>query len=177
VKIGDKVLITTSDWFFAPDAQSYKAVWGTVKAIRTDSETLGLKTNARSTNWYVEIGNMLVAGCQVFYALKTDVMQFNEYIGMVSEGPQPCRVYNADCTAETKPIALLAGGSVKITKAEFQSIQDAQSSNRNLGNNAWVHSFVAQANVVLASRGIKGTAVNVTFRAGEIYAIDYTLEQ
>jgi len=72
IKIGDKALITTDLWFFAPDGQQYRAVFGTVKAIRSSEETLGIKTNARSTNWYVEIGDVILAGCQIHYAIKTN---------------------------------------------------------------------------------------------------------
>ena len=70
--IGEKYLITTDSWFMAPDGQMYKAVFGAVKEILGDEETLGIKTNRGSTNWYVSIGNMLVAGCQIHYAIKTE---------------------------------------------------------------------------------------------------------
>ncbi len=72
ISIGDKALITTEGWFYAPDGISYRAVFGTVKGVLNSQDTLGVKTNARSTNWYVEIGNMTVAGCQIHYAIKTD---------------------------------------------------------------------------------------------------------
>lgn len=68
-KIGDTVLITTDDWFIAPDGESYKSVWGIVHAVVSDEEALGIKTN---TNWYVNIGNMCVAGCQIHFAIKCD---------------------------------------------------------------------------------------------------------
>lgn len=57
---------------FAPDGQNYKAVYGTVKGIYSDVDTLGIKTNAKSTNWYLIIGNMIIAGCQIEYAVQTD---------------------------------------------------------------------------------------------------------
>ena len=72
IKAGDKALVTTNDWFLAPDGRDYKAVFGTVKAVRTAEATLGVKPNGKSTNWYLEIGNMTVAGCQILYAIKTD---------------------------------------------------------------------------------------------------------
>ena len=74
MKVGDKILITTKEWFIAPDGHQYRAVFGTVKGVRSDEETLGIKTNRGSTNWYVEIGNMIVAGCQIHYAIKTDTV-------------------------------------------------------------------------------------------------------
>lgn len=70
--IGDKVLITTSQWFYAPDGRSYCAVFGTVRGVHDDEKTLDIKTNRNSANWYVEIGNTMVAGCQVHYAVRTN---------------------------------------------------------------------------------------------------------
>lgn len=103
INVGDKALITTNDWFYAPDGRSYKAVHGTVKAVHTSEETLGVKTNARSTNWYVEIGNMTIAGCQVFYLVKTDKVDFgyaDDYqkneAGEFVESKRPSNIYNAD---------------------------------------------------------------------------------
>lgn len=72
MQIGQKALITTNAWFYAPDGRQYRAVFGTVKAVRSSEDTLGIRTNARSTNWYVEIGNLTVAGCQIHYALRCD---------------------------------------------------------------------------------------------------------
>ena len=75
-KKGDRYLVTTLDWFYGPDGESYKAVYGTVNGVYNDHETLGIKTNARSANWYLSIGNMLVAGCQIHYAVQTDAVSF-----------------------------------------------------------------------------------------------------
>ena len=103
IKIGDKALITTEGWFFAPDGVSYRAVFGTVKGISTSEDTLGVKTNAKSTNWYVEIGNMLVAGCQIHYAIKTDKCNDDKAICWSSsaadglkEFERPSSIYFAD---------------------------------------------------------------------------------
>lgn len=98
MNIGSTVLITCDNWFFAPDGQSYRAVWGSVKAVRTDNEVLGLKTNARSTNWYIEIGNMILAGCQIHYALECSEPHFGECRD--DEGKKiPSRIYNANQVA------------------------------------------------------------------------------
>lgn len=72
IQPGQKALITTSQWFYGPDGSEYRAVFGTVKTIRCDKEALGITTNRNSTNWYVEIGNMTIAGCQVHYAVRCD---------------------------------------------------------------------------------------------------------
>lgn len=72
-KLGRKYLITTDSWFLAPDGESYKAVFGTLVGVFADTEILGgIKPNRNSANWYVEIGNMIIAGCQIHYALRTD---------------------------------------------------------------------------------------------------------
>ena len=74
---GKKYLITTDNWFFAPDGESYKAVFGTVHGIKNDNETLGIKTNRGSTNWFVMIGNMIIAGCQIHYCIQTEEVSTN----------------------------------------------------------------------------------------------------
>jgi len=67
-----KMLITTDDWFYAPDGLKYKSVWGEVVIL--EDTLLGIKTNRNSTNWYAQVGSedrgMIVAGCQIHYAVK-----------------------------------------------------------------------------------------------------------
>jgi len=69
-----KYLISTDSWFFCPDGQQYKAVWGEVQII--DDSLLGIKTNRNATNWFAKIGtpsnHVIVAGCQIHYAVKCD---------------------------------------------------------------------------------------------------------
>lgn len=69
-----KYLITTDDWFFAPDGNNYKAVWGEVEVLGDD--VLGIKTNARSSNWFAKVGSednhVIVAGCQIHYAVRCE---------------------------------------------------------------------------------------------------------
>jgi len=72
IEIGQKALVTTDGWFFAPNGRQYRAVFGTVKAVRTAEESLGIKPNGRSTNWYLQIGALTLAGCQVHYVLRCD---------------------------------------------------------------------------------------------------------
>ena len=73
-------LITTDAWFFAPDGEQYRAVFGTVNDVFDDATTLGIKTNDKSTNWYISIGNMLIAGCQIHYVIRTDAVSFDPAI-------------------------------------------------------------------------------------------------
>ena len=75
IETGKKYLITTDDWFQAPDGQSYRSVYGTVTAIESDQDTLGIKTNRGSTNWYLIIGKMVIAGCQLHYAIQCDTFE------------------------------------------------------------------------------------------------------
>lgn len=72
IKLNEKYLITTDSWFRAPNGSQCKAVFGTVTAIEDDDSVLGIRTNRNATNWYLVIGNMIVAGCQIHYAIQTD---------------------------------------------------------------------------------------------------------
>jgi len=103
VKIGQKALVTTSEWFYAPDGAQYRAVFGTIKGIFEDDATLGIKTNSKSTNWYLEIGNMIVAGCQIHYAVMTDEVSFEPHMReiehegkLITSTEIRSRIYNAD---------------------------------------------------------------------------------
>jgi hypothetical protein len=101
-ELGKTYLITTSEWFYAPNGRSYKAVFGTIHDIKNDSETLGIKTNRGSTNWYVVIGDMLIAGCQVRYCIRTDSCEEGpdirelEHEGKLIFAETSSRIYFAD---------------------------------------------------------------------------------
>lgn len=101
-EIGTKVLITTDNWFYAPDGKQYRSAYGTVRGIHTDEKTLGIRTNARSTNWYVQVGDLMIAGCQVHYAVRTDkchlgsTTDWKEVDGVVVEFRRPACIYDAD---------------------------------------------------------------------------------
>lgn len=101
-EIGTKVLITTDNWFYAPDGKQYRSAYGTVRGIHTDEKTLGIRTNARSTNWYVQVGDLMIAGCQVHYAVRTDkcdlgsTPDWKEVDGVVVEYLRPTCIYDAD---------------------------------------------------------------------------------
>lgn len=82
---GSKFLVTTSQWFYGPDGQQYRAAWGSIE-LYTDTGTLGIKTNDRSTNWYAVIGSgekrVIVAGCQIHYAV---VCMQKPFIGTIKD--------------------------------------------------------------------------------------------
>ena len=67
-----KYLITTDEWFIAPNGNQYKAAWGNVEIV--EDSLLGLKTNRNSTNWFAKVGSedkhVIIAGCQIHYATK-----------------------------------------------------------------------------------------------------------
>jgi len=67
-------LVTTDQWFYAPNGKKYRAVFGNVEIV--EDSFLGVKTNRQSTNWYAKIGNennhVIVAGCQIQYAVKCE---------------------------------------------------------------------------------------------------------
>lgn len=106
MKVGQKYLITTNNWFFAPDGENYRAVWGTVRAVLDDKETLGVGTNRNSTNWYVVIGDTVVAGCQVFYAVRADTVnlepttkaEVDTPTGRLIQANGTSRIWNADAS-------------------------------------------------------------------------------
>jgi hypothetical protein len=86
--INKKYLLTTDNWFMAPNGSMCNAVFGTVTAIESDSGTLGIATNRHSTNWYVIIGNMAIAGCQLHYAIQTNSCTKNNFVREVETDGQ-----------------------------------------------------------------------------------------
>lgn len=102
ISIGQKAIVTTDNFFFAPDGREYKAVFGTIHGVDTAEESLGVKPNGRSTNWYLRIGSMVIAGCQVHYVLRTDTCSFDPIVawnwheGRAVEAHRPTSIYNAE---------------------------------------------------------------------------------
>ena len=103
VSVGDQVLVTTDEYFMSPSGILYKAAFGTLKGIYTAEETLGVKPNGKSTNWYAVVGNMTLAGCQIHYVIKTNKCNLGETTdwctmsdGSISQQTFPYRIYNAD---------------------------------------------------------------------------------
>lgn len=101
--IGKTALITCDAWFYAPNGRTYRAVWGTVRAVHDSHNVLGVKTNLKSSNWYVEIGCMLVAGCQIHYVVGCQKCHFGDaqsWSADAENGPNlytlPGSIFNAD---------------------------------------------------------------------------------
>ena len=101
VEIGSKYLVTCDNWFLAPDGRQYRAVHGVVHGVFDDNQALGIKTNRHSTNWFLQVGDMIIAGCQIHYAIKSekcyfgDVTQENVVDGEFKLSDKPTSIYNA----------------------------------------------------------------------------------
>ena len=69
------LLVSTDNWFYAPDGQMYRSAWGKVK-VYDKQQTLGIKPDAKSTSWYATVGEgdgaIVIAGCQIHYAIVCD---------------------------------------------------------------------------------------------------------
>lgn len=80
-----KYLITTDNYFIAPDGKSYRAVWGDCETL-TSQEALGFTPNRNSANWFVMVGteqdHVIVAGCQIHYAIRSENAPF---VGITQE--------------------------------------------------------------------------------------------
>ncbi|GER59295.1 hypothetical protein ULMA_14030 [Patiriisocius marinus] len=100
-----KYLITTDNWFYAPNGLKYRSVWGDVKIL--EDTLLGVKTNRNSSNWYAFVGSeekgMVVAGCQIHYAVKCDKTPNTDNVkeliydgGKSKEIERPSEIYIAE---------------------------------------------------------------------------------
>lgn len=70
--IGKNVLVTTANWFTAPNGRDYKAAWGELKGIHEAGKALGFIPNRAHANWFLEVGNMVIMGCQVMYVIQSE---------------------------------------------------------------------------------------------------------
>lgn len=105
MQVGKKFLITCNEWFYAPDGENYKAVFGTVHAVVNDDVALGIKTNAKSSNWFVSIGDMIVAGCQIQYAQRANKFNPKPSLAEIDHNGErhissnaTTRIYDADAS-------------------------------------------------------------------------------
>lgn len=95
---GQKFLITSDTWFVAPDGEYYNGAFGPVKIVDAES-VLGIKSNARSSNWYAIVGyenqSVCIAGCQIHGAVRTD--EINLESGAIRED------YKIEATNKARP--------------------------------------------------------------------------
>lgn len=101
-----KYLITTDNWFAAPDGFMYQSVWGKIQ-IFEDTTITGIKTNRNSSNRYMVVGNKgkaaIIAGCQIHYAVRSDSKPNTNIIsdytvggGIYTEYERPSKIYIAE---------------------------------------------------------------------------------
>lgn len=100
--INKKVLVTCQNWFLAPDGKQYLGAWGEIKAIHEAGKTLGFIPNRSHANWFIEIGGMIIMGCQVMYLIACpnepnfgDVEDSVEKDGEIKNFTRPSRIYKA----------------------------------------------------------------------------------
>lgn len=101
--IGKNCLITTQNWFLAPDGREYRGVFGNLKAVHEAGKTLGFIPNRSHANWFIEVGNMIIMGCQVMYFVQTDTCNFDKAEHWnatddkgITETLAPSKIYNAN---------------------------------------------------------------------------------
>lgn len=91
---GKNVLITTSDWFVAPDGRDYKAVWGKLIKVHDVKESFGISPTRAHANWLIEIGGMMIMGCRVMYVICSDQKPNTEKsLGWNSDSQQGIKEY------------------------------------------------------------------------------------
>jgi hypothetical protein len=84
--INKKVLVTTQSWFYGKDGKQYKAVYGTLKAVHEAGKTLGFIPNRSHANWFIEIGEMIIMGCQVMYIVECEKINTSSVTDWTTEG-------------------------------------------------------------------------------------------
>lgn len=96
-------LVTTQGWFIAPDGKEYRSVYGKLKAVHEAGKTLGFIPNRSHANWFIEIGNMIIMGCQVMYFIQTDKVNLDKATHWtasdekgIKEDLAPSKIYNAN---------------------------------------------------------------------------------
>jgi len=100
--VNKKVLITTQGWFYGRDGKSYKAVHGTLKSVKEASKVLGFIPNRAHANWFIEIGEMVIMGCQVMYIVECEkvnqlkVTDWTTNDNGVQEYERPSAIYICD---------------------------------------------------------------------------------
>lgn len=100
--LNKNVLITCQGWFLAPDGKQYLGAWGKLTAIHEAGKTLGFIPNRSHANWFIELGPMIIMGCQVMYLIACpnepelgEVDDFVEKDGEIKIFKRPSKIYKA----------------------------------------------------------------------------------
>jgi hypothetical protein len=83
--LNKKVLVTTQNWFYGSDGKQYRSVWGTLKGVHEAGKTLGFIPNRSHANWFIEIGDMVIMGCQVMYLIQCDNINTSDVFDWVTD--------------------------------------------------------------------------------------------
>lgn len=84
IENGKKYLVTTDNWFQAPDGERYCSVWG-ICEIKRMEDVFGFTPTRPSTNWFIKIGTednyVIVAGCQVHFVIRSENRPISKHEG------------------------------------------------------------------------------------------------
>lgn len=84
IENGKKYLVTTDNWFRAPDGENYCAAWGACELKKTE-DVFGFTPARPSTNWFLKIGteekHVIIAGCQVHFAVRSENRPKSRHFG------------------------------------------------------------------------------------------------
>ena len=116
IKNGEYYLITTDNWFIAPDGQQYKSAWGECELITTE-QAFGFKPSRPSTNWFCKVGkgenSLVIAGCQIHYAVKC-----------TNRPPADDRVYTDKNTGLTEKMSRIWYSGPPIVELKKETIHE-----------------------------------------------------
>jgi hypothetical protein len=77
IKEGKKYLVTTDNWFIAPDGNQYRSAWG-ICYIKTLFEEFNFTPLRPSTNWFLEVGangkKITIGGFQIHFVIECENM-------------------------------------------------------------------------------------------------------
>lgn len=76
IEPGMLALVTTDEWFFAPDGQEYRGAFGPCHIVKAE-DLMGFRPK-NSADWFLQVGYgdkaVLLAGCRVHYAAMATAM-------------------------------------------------------------------------------------------------------
>jgi hypothetical protein len=82
IKEGKKYLVTTDNWFIAPDGNQYRCAWGTCN-LKTTQEIFNFTPLKPSTNWFMEVGGngkkIIIGGCQIHFVIECENLPEDEF--------------------------------------------------------------------------------------------------
>lgn len=89
IENGKRYLVTTDNWFEAPDGENYRAAWGTCFLKKID-DVFGFTPMRPSTNWFLRVGSddkfVIIAGCQIHYVVRSEDPPIEKIGTYVSKG-------------------------------------------------------------------------------------------